>query len=64
MVDGHQVPAPGDRVLVGGRDRQAAGGEMELRGRRAELRRADGDYADANNRADQGPTQEDVLVYQ
>jgi hypothetical protein len=37
---------------------------VELRGGGAELRGADADNADANDRADQDGTQEDVLVYQ
>jgi hypothetical protein len=37
---------------------------MELRGGGAQLRGADRDNADANDRADQDPTQEDMLVYQ
>jgi hypothetical protein len=53
MVDRHQVLAAGDCVLIGRRDRQAARGEVKLRGGRFQLCGAESDKAGADDYADQ-----------
>jgi hypothetical protein len=62
VIDGHQVLAAGDRVLVDRRDRQAGGREMKFRGVRPELGSSQCDNTDADDRAGEEPPQEDALV--